>query len=480
MNPDSLSDQQLFLAIDQGGHASRAIVFDGKGEPVAEASRNIRVQHPRPDFVEHDAGELLASIEHCLDQLAEELGDRAGDIAAAGLATQRSNIVCWDRRSGEALGPVISWQDRRNHAWLKQFRPRAEDIHRTTGLFLSPHYGASKMRWCLDHDPAVRQALEAGRLCLGPMASYLVFRLTAEQRFVTDVVNASRTQLWSLYTHDWDPALLELFDIPLHALPLCQPCASDFGHIQSGDRQIPLALVTGDQSAALYAHGRLRPDTACINAGTGAFVSRPSGPSKIHARRLLTSVIHQSADVTEHALEGTVNGAGSALSWLAEEHHVDNIESRLADWLEEVTTPPLFFNGISGLASPFWIADFPTRFDRNDCSDAEKAVAVIESIVFLLCANLEEMNKLSPPPERLQITGGLAVQDGLCQRLADIAGLPVHRPVECEATARGVAYLLAGQPARWPEVGPGSWFQPAGNPALQERYQRWSRAMPVS
>jgi glycerol kinase len=336
------------------------------------------------------------------------------------------------------------------------------------------------MRWCLDHDPAVRQALEAGRLCLGPMASYLVFRLTRERRFVTDVVNASRTQLWSLYTHDWDPALLELFDIPLHALPLCQPCASDFGHIQSGDRQIPLALVTGDQSAALYAHGRLRPDTACINAGTGAFVSRPSGPSKIHARRLLTSVIHQSADVTEHALEGTVNGAGSALSWLAEEHHVDNIESRLADWLEEVTTPPLFFNGISGLASPFWIADFPTRFDRNDCSDAEKAVAVIESIVFLLCANLEEMNKLSPPPERLQITGGLAVQDGLCQRLADITGLPVHRPVECEATARGVAYLLAGQPARWPEVGPGSWFQPAGNPALQERYQRWSRAMPVS
>lgn len=479
MKPAFLSNNQLFLAIDQGGHATRAIAFNGRGELVANASQNIAVQHPQIDFVEHDPVEMLQSIQLALAALLECLGDRAAEIVAAGMATQRSNIVCWDKHSGEALGPIISWQDRRNHAWLQQFKPRAEEIHKTTGLFLSPHYGASKLRWCLEHSPEIQQAHEECRLCMGPMASYFIFRLTRERNFFTDVVNASRTQLWSLHTNDWDPALLKLFDIPLHALPLCQPTSCHFGMIQLGEYDIPLKLVTGDQSAAMFAYGHVQSDTAYVNTGTGAFISRPSGPLKIYARRLLTSVIEQSEQDTQYVLEGTVNGAGSALSWLAQEHGVgvNDIEANLATWLEENKRPPLFFNGISGLAAPFWIADFPSRFDRSDCSDADKAVAVIESIVFLLCTNIDEMRKLSTPPEQIQITGGLAIQDGLCQRLADLSRLPIYRPAECEATARGVAYLLAEAPESWPEAGPGIWFKPANNPELAARYQKWTQSM---
>lgn len=82
------------------------------------------------------------------------------------------------------------------------------------------------MRWCLEHYPEIQDALDEGILCMGPMASYFIFKLTKEHNFLTDVVNASRTQLWSLHTSDWDPALLKLFDIPLHVLPLCQPTSS--------------------------------------------------------------------------------------------------------------------------------------------------------------------------------------------------------------------------------------------------------------
>jgi len=476
MSPD-FPDKQFYLAIDQGGHASRAIVFNGLGEMITETFQDITVQHPQADFVEHDPIELLQSIERSLNLILEDLGDQTANIVAAGLATQRSNIVCWDKQSGKALCPIISWQDRRNYEWLQQFKPRAEDIHKTTGLFLSPHYGASKLRWCLEHYPAIQNALDEGMLCMGPMASYLVFKLSKEHHFLTDVVNASRTQLWSLHTNDWDPALLDLFNIPLQALPLCRPTTSHYGHLKLGQYDIPLKLVTGDQSAAMFAYGHVQPDTAYINTGTGAFVSRPSGPLKIYGRRLLTSVVEQSEQDTQYVLEGTVNGAGSALSWLAEEHQITNIQSELAHWLADTLEPPLFFNGISGLASPFWIADFPTRFDRDNCSDAEKVVAVIESIVFLLCANIEEMKKLSSPPEQIQISGGIAVQDGLCQRLADLCRLPIYRPVECEATARGVAYLLSGQPDKWPESEPGIWFEPTSNPALQERYRLWTTAM---
>ena len=277
MHPGFISSKQLYLAIDQGGHATRAMAFNGKGELVAETLQAVHVQHPKADFVEHNPKEMLQSIELTLSTMLEKLADKAGDIVAAGLATQRSNIICWDRQSGAPLTPIISWQDRRNYEWLKQFKTKAEDIHKTTGLFLSPHYGASKLRWCLEHYPETQQALDEGRLCMGPMASYFIFKLTQEHNFLTDVVNASRTQLWSIYTHDWDPALLKLFDIPLQALPLCQPTSAHFGHIKLGKYDIPLNLVSGDQSTAMFAYGHLQPDTAYINTGTGAFISRPSG-----------------------------------------------------------------------------------------------------------------------------------------------------------------------------------------------------------
>lgn len=476
MQPGLTPEQQLFLCIDQGGHATRAIVFDGEGQLVAEGFQDISVQHPHTDFVEHDADEMLSSVRTAINKALHQIGARKKDILAAGIATQRSNIVCWNKTTGQALSPIISWQDRRAQQWLQQYKPHAEAIHKTTGLFLSPHYGASKLRWCLENLPAVRQALDKQQLCFGPMASFFIYHLTREHPFYTDMVNASRTQLWSLQTHDWDEKLIELFGIPADCLPDCKPTCYDYGLLDIAGVDIPVQLVTGDQSAAMFAYGSLQPDTAYINTGTGAFISRPSGPLKIYGRRLLTSVIHQDNDNSHYVLEGTVNGAGSALLWLNEEHGIQDIEQHMSQWLEEIEAPPLFLNGVSGLAAPFWQADFPTQFNRS-ASDAEKAVAVIESIVFLLCANADEMKKLSSPPEQIQLTGGLAVLDKLCQKLADLSGLPIYRPTECEATARGTAYLLAEQPLHWPETKPGIWFKPTSNPALNKRYEEWTTLM---
>ena len=145
--------------------------------------------------------------------------------------------------------------------------------------------------------------------------------------------------------------------------------------------------------------------------------------------------------------------------------------------MKTIKSPPLFFNGISGLASPFWIANFISQFDSEDTDISEKAVAVVESIVFLLKACLDEMSKLSSPPEQIQITGGLASLNGLNQRLADLSGLPVYCPTECEATARGTAYLLAEQPLSWPEQDAGVWFNPKDNDALHKRYHNCMNAM---
>lgn len=478
---DFITPNTLYLCIDQGGHASRAIAFNQRGEMVCSAYSEVKTEHPAKNFVELNAKDVVDSVNDSIKQVLDQLGDKKKHIVYAGLATQRSNVVCWNKKTGEALSPVISWQDRRNTEWLQQFNEHNESIHKKTGLFLSPHYGASKLRWCLDNIPEVKQALNNNTLVFGPMASFITFNLVKEKFLLADPVNASRTQLWSLRTHSWDEELLELFGIPLSALPHCVPSVHHYGTIELDDLNIPLRLVTGDQSAAMYAYGHLQPDTAYVNTGTGAFVSRSSGPLALYSRRLLTSLIFRDSELHSQSqnhlvLEGTVNGAGSALDWLGEQYPDTNIYSNLSNWLEEVETPPLFLNGVSGLASPFWQPNFVSEF-TSEANVKEKTVAVIESIVFLLKACLDEMCKLSSPPEQIQITGGLASAKGLNQRLADLSGLPVYCPTECEATARGTAYLLAEQPANWPEQGAGDWFEPEDNQALQTRYDNWMKTM---
>jgi glycerol kinase len=467
--------EPLTLCLDQGGHASRALVFDGRGALVTRALREVRTFHPGPGRVEQDPQELVSSLQQVICEALASLGPRAVALRSAGLATQRSSIVCWDARTGAALSPVLSWQDRRAHDWLRQFSDRAEDIHERTGLRLSAHYGASKLRWCLDHLPAVRSAHAAHRLALGPLVSFLLFHLVPEHPLAADPANASRTLLWNIKTRDWDDELLGLFDVPRAALPPCVPTRHAFGNLSVDGRKIPLTLLTGDQSAALFAFGRPAGDSAFLNLGTGAFVQRATGSQPVHAPGLLTGIAWQDRAEVMYTLEGTVNGAGSALAWVETELGLKDVDGELPAWLAHSQDPPLFLNGISGLGAPYWVADFESRF-IGEAEPWEKAVAVAESIVFLLQVNLERIERATGPLRRLVVTGGLSWYDGLCRRLGDLSGVPAFRPAEYEATARGTAFLLAGCPQDWP-MSEGVWFRPQPDPALAERYHRWRAAL---
>lgn len=482
--PRRESGQPLYLAIDQGTHASRALVFDDRGRALAEGNREIALVRPQPDWAEQDGEEIVASVFAAAEQALAALGPRAVDVAAAGLASQRSNAVCWDRVSGAPLSPVFSWQDRRAYGWLRQFEAQAEQVHRTTGLFLSPHYGASKLRWSLEHLPAVREALEEGRLAWGPMTSFLTFRMLVERPLLADPQCAARTQLWNLRTGDWAPELLALFGLPEGHLPRCVPTVHDWGTFHVGGTAVPLRAVNGDQSAALFAFGRPEADTAYVNAGTGAFVQRAVETYPGYAPRLLAGVVLEDGPTRLYTLEGTVNGCASALDWAEEALALPDLRDRLPEWLAraeslpagETDAVPLFLNGVSGLGAPFWQADFATHF-LGEGEPWQQAVAVVESIAFLLQANLEELARHVDAPARIRISGGVSRLDGLCRCLAGVSRLPVHRRDDPEGTARGIAFLAAGRPPEWAGDAQEDVFAPDAAPrwagALGERYRRW-------
>lgn len=466
----------LYLVLDQGSHAGRAQIYDGRGLCVAEASVACVTLRPAPDRAEHDAAALLAGLRQCLDEVARQLGAAVSRIVAAALITQRSSCLCWDRISGQALTPVLSWQDRRAQHWLQQFAGRAAWIHARTGLMLSAHYGASKLRWCLDHVASVQAAARTGTLACGPLAAFLLFHLLDEQPCCVDSGNAARTLLWNLRARDWDSELADLFGVPLSALPTCVANHYPFGTLRVGAHAVPLRLCHGDQPAALFADGPPSARQVYINVGTGAFVQWPSQDQPPAVPGMLCSLLCDDGTRQQYALEGTVNGAASALERVTHDLDLDpnDVTRRLPDWLANSSVPPLFLNGVAGLGSPFWRADFASRFVGTG-SAAEQLVAVVESIVFLLQSNLLVMAAQLPAAETIIISGGLSQLDGLCQRLATLSRCRVHRPAATEASARGAAWLLAQSPdwmsAQFDEFAPGS---PDGLPA---RYAQWCAAL---
>ena len=469
------SNTHLYLAIDQGGHASRASLLSANGDLLGGASVAVHTRQPAAEHVEHNPEELVDSVQAAINEALRDVD--SAPIVAAGLATQRSSVVCWDTDSGAALSPVLSWQDRRTAGWLQQLAKQSAEVRQRTGLPLSPHYGASKLRWCWDHLPAVQSACKAGRLAWGPLASFLVYRLTEERTLAADPANASRTLLWDLDNGDWDPRLAQLFGIPIQPLPPCVATRYPWGHINAGQRRIPLTLVTGDQSAALFAAGEPASGTVMINLGTGAFIQQ----ALVHRpppSQLLSSLAYQDQARRIYAQEATVNGAGSAITWLASQLDLDETEiiRHLPKWLKEHSQPPLFLNGIAGLGTPYLRPLFASHFSTG-ATAAEKSVAVCESIVFLLQINLEEMARSIGPAKSIIISGGLSKLDGICQRLANLSGLPLQRPEDHEATVQGLLVLLTGAEETTSPQRLVTTFLPHTDPILAGRYQAWREAL---
>jgi len=461
-----------YLAIDQGGHASRAILFDPSGHILAQSESAVSTIRSQPGRVEHDPQELLASVDKAIQNTLKDASRSNMKIVSAGLATQRSSIICWNRFTGEALSPIISWQDHRAASTIAVLSAHQKLIHHKTGLFLSPHYGASKIKWCLDHLPEVQNALQCNALYIGPLASFLTTQLTGQPLAYIDPANAGRTLLWNIETRDWDPELLALFDIPLHILPKCTPSFFPYGEIKSLNYAIPLQLLTGDQPAALFAHGPPSANQTYVNMGTGVFVQRLQQDSAAVPAQLLKSLIVTGQNEAYYTIEGTINGGASALDWLAQQYQIQDWQKESSDWLQKkyrTAQIPLFINTVGGLGSPFWRTDIQPYF-IGDGSVTAKFISILESILFLLKINMKHMDNYLELSDGIIVSGGLSMIEGLCQNLADLTQLPVYRSKQTEATARGVAGLLA---QTLPKAADHLSYVPKKNEDLLQRYQNW-------
>src|SRR5262249_9480733 len=141
------------------------------------------------------------------------------DLAAIGITNQRETTIVWDRKTGRPVANALVWQDTRVADYVSELgKTGGQDRFRSkTGLPPTTYFSGLKIRWILEHVNEARQMAETGDVLFGNIDTFLVWHLTGGPRggiHITDVSNASRTQLMNLETLSWDEEILDTFGIP--------------------------------------------------------------------------------------------------------------------------------------------------------------------------------------------------------------------------------------------------------------------------
>lgn len=457
------------IVVDQGTHSTRAIIYDRNGNLVLESRQSIDLNLIDNFHVEQDGTQILRSCKNVLAKASNYLGSNEIHDFVAAIVTQRSTTIAWDLDTGRAISPALSWLDTRAEKYLSEIELSNHAIKQKTGLPLTPHYGASKLKWLIENDVNVQIAHKQERLAIGPLASYLIANLIKGSPYCIDYSNAHRTLLWNIETKEWDEEILNEFSILQSQLPTVVPNLYQFGELKGVNCQ--LVYVNGDQNSAVYGYGNVEDDSAFVNIGTGGFVLMKSA-NPILNTSLLASITYSSNGLHEYSIEGTVNGAGTALSWAEDVWKLSDIER--IQWCD-VEDIPIFINTIGGLGSPWWTNDISPMFigDKSyrDYSPGQCKAALMESIIFLIFKNLEIMLKQCAKVKKIIISGGMSEDKYFCQRLADLSALPVISTKIKETTSRGAAWLVFGRP-NWcmPET---FKYNPCKDEALNFRYTKF-------
>ncbi len=418
------------LAIDQGTSSTKAIVLDDDGIVVAKVTKSVTTRTVA-DQVTQDPAELLASV---IGAGREAVAHSGRSIDAVGLANQGETVMAWDRVSGAPDGPAISWQDGRAAAVCGRLQDHAERLHALTGLPLDPYFSAPKLTWLQE---------QGAKGAVTTSDTWLLHQLTGE--FVTDVTTASRSLVLDLDARQWSSEALELFGLPLEAMPRLTTCAEVVGYTNAFGPDIPISGLAVDQQAALIAQGCLESGLAKCTYGTGAFLLLSTGSTSLRSTSgLSSSVAFEAGGSHGYCLDGQSYTAGAAISWLARIGLLRDpaaLDAALDGALDrELVAVP----ALAGLGSPWWSPSARGTIEGLGLeSTAEDIIrAVIEGVcaqIAILCrAATKDMGS---PLQALRVDGGLTRSSSLLQIQADLLQIPVEVYPSPDATALGVAAL---------------------------------------
>jgi glycerol kinase len=485
---------RYILAIDQGTTGTTTLLMDSDLNKVAEASVDFEQYFPTPGWVEHDLGDIWASVVQTVREVTKHIDPRR--IEAIGITNQRETVCFWDRKTGEPIARAIVWQDRRTAALCDALRERGLEakFQDATGLLLDPYFSGTKAAWALENWPELKSAHKVGRLAAGTIDSFLLAKISGGIH-ATEPSNASRTLCFNIQKKKWDEELCRELKVPMDIWPEVRPSTGMFAvtkgfpGIPDG---VPVTGILGDQQAALMGQACVKEGMAKSTYGTGAFILLNTGRKPVKSRhRLLSTVAWAlSEDHYTYALEGSAFVAGAAVQWFRDGLRAIQASSEIEPLAASVpsTDGVVFVPALTGLGAPYWDPAATGMFTgiTRGTTRAHMARAVLEGIGFQIADILIAMQKdLGQPMQGLNVDGGAAANNLLMQFQADILGVELRRPKYLETTSLGAVFAAGLGAGIWTDLSEieRTWkqdraFKPEFTPERRSKEMaRWHQAI---
>lgn len=448
-------DQSLILAIDQGTSSTKTIIFNTKGDVLAKATQILKTNYLKGGFVEQNPEEIydnvIQSLKDCLSIFTAS-GGKIEDIKSCGISNQRETFIVWDKY-GTAICPAVVWQCKRSITICEDLNTKkdiAEKVKNKTGLIIDPYFSGSKLIWLNQHNETVKNKIKEGNAFFGTVDTWLLFKLTKGQQYLTDYSNASRTLLFNLENLKWDQELIEIFGLSGINLPTPKPSAYHFGESTFEGifkNPLPITAMIGDSHAAAFGEGCLSAGTAKATLGTGCSILLNIGNKpKLSASGMITTICWSTEERVDYALEGVIVSCGSTIEWLKNELGLF-VNSRETEAMatsvtnnNDVYIVPAF----SGLGAPYWDMNSKASIEglSFDCNKNHIVRAALEVITFQIRDVLEAMkNDTGLSILELMVNGGITENQFVIDFLSDLLDSKVFKSNIPDISALGAAYL---------------------------------------
>jgi L-xylulokinase len=445
-----------FLGIDNGGTATKAVVFDDEGNDVAGASRKVPMILPEPGFTERDMELLWKANCEAIAEAVAAAGIPASAIRGVALTGHGKGLYLWGKDGKPAYNGIVSTDSR---AWVYPERwerdgTAARVFERTFQRILACQ-PVSLLRWLEDHRPGVVDRTR----WIFEVKDYVRFRLTGEA--FAEVTDYSGSNLLDLRTVRFERELLAEFGLAhvQDKLPPVKYSTEPCGKV-SAEAAALTGLVAGtpvaggmfDIDACAVAVDVTDEENLCVIAGTWSINEYISRTPVVNHSVMMNSLfclpgyylVEECSPTSAGNNEWFTNlflqaeqDAAAARGVSVYEHVSELAGSVLPDGQSIVFLPYIYGSNYDPQARACFVG--------LDASHTRPQVirAVFEGIAFCHLVHVEKLLANRARTRAVRLAGGAANSPVWAQIFADVFQLPVETVTARELGTLGAAMAAA-------------------------------------
>jgi xylulokinase len=417
----------MFLGLDFGTSAVKALLVDGEQAVVASANTPLSVQRPAVGHSEQDPEAWWQAMLDAVDSLGRDHAAALSAVAGIGLSGQMHGAVLLDG-AGSVLRPAILWNDVRSATECAELEKAVPTLRQVTGNIVMPGFTAPKLLWVSKHEPAVFAKV---RTVLLPKA-YIRYRMTGEM--VEEMSDASGTLWLDVGARDWSGVMLAATGLSREAMPRLVEGNAPAGALRRElasrwrmtGRPI-LAGGAGDNAAGAVGLAAIRPGDAFVSLGTSGVLFAATDRFRPYPQAAVHAFCH-ALPATWHQMGVTLSAAASLAWWAGV---TGRSESELLTEVGQLgsPSPALFLPYLGGERTPHNDGTLRGAFAGLSHATDRRLLtqAVLEGVAFSLRDCLDALVSSGTRIETADVIGGGSRSPVWIGIIASVLGIPLSR-----------------------------------------------------